>query len=697
MGEELKKWKKIIGGCCLISLMLAMSIAAHAKIASEKDWPRQIEVPKGTIVIYQPQMEMFNGINLKGRCAICVTPKGAAEPSWGALWFEARVLVDRDLRLASILEIKIPRARFAGSTPEQEKRLTAFIEEEVPKWNLSISLDRLLAGLNVSGREIMAQERFDNTPPRIIVSEEPAVLISIIGGAKLIKIENTNLMRVANSIFQILFDPANNIYSLNGGSVWFAAQNLQADWIPVDRVPEELMKFYTVGTQPEAKSNSGAAMADDKLPRIIISSEPAELIVFNGPPKFLPIAGTDLFYASNTESDVFIDGMSRQIFVLLAGRWFKAASLAGPWQYVPADVLPGGFDRIPADSLRGRVLAHVAGTETAQEAVLNTQIPQTALISRRKARLQVTYDGEPVFKQIEGLGMQYAVNTEFAIISTGGRYYCCHHAIWYESERPSGPWKVCISVPDIIYSMPPSCPLYHVKYVRVYQVTPENVQVGYTPGYVGCYIASAGTVVYGTGYSYPEWFQKQYIARPITWGLRAHYNPLTGAWGLRADYISPGGRCKIIPGSVDGGGHRITKWSMAGWWGAGGYRDYLDMPAGERMADATHFRNDERAKHSIYAKYEASAEAESIQRHVENVRFAEMKKVIVPKANPNNVFVDRLGDVYRRTENGWQKKQGSDWMKVGMAKEENKTQLNAEYRKRQRGIERDRQNGAAEN
>lgn len=688
MREIRGKCEKVLFTLPFAILMLAMPSAASAAVATDKDWPRQIEVPKGTIIIYQPQLEMFNGVDLKCRSAIAVTPQGLDRPSWGAMWFEARLLVDRDQRMASIQELKIPKARFTGSTPEQEKKLKAFIEAEVPKWDLSISLDRLLTGMQGAGRRIMAQDRLNDKPPRIIVSEEPAVLVPINGGANLTKIENTNLMRVVNSIFQIVFDPAQNTYFLNGGSVWFATQNLHGEWTPVNQAPEELAKFYTFWTRSDSTINLSASSVDGKPPRIIVSSEPAELIVFDGPPSYAPIPGSSLFYVVNTGSDVFMDGKTNQVYVLLAGRWFRANSLAGPWQYVSADVLPESFARIPADSPKRNVLVHVAGTELALEAVLDAMIPQTAVISRRIAALKVTYDGEPVFKPIEGLKMQYAANADCAVINVNGKCYCCYNAIWYESEKPQGPWAVCISVPDIIYSMPPTCPFYNVKFVRILKVTPDSVHVGYMPGYVGCYRASSDTIVYGTGHTYPDWFQSQFIARPITWGLRARYNPLTGAWGLFADYVSPNGKYKLIPGSVDGGGHRITKWSMAGWWGAGGYPNYHDMAGGGR----------EQVKYNIYKKYEAAAEAESIQRHVENIRFMKKKEALVPKANPNNVFVDRLGDVYRRTDSGWQKRQGSNWVNVRTSTaDETISPLNAEYRSRQRGMERDRQYEAAMN
>jgi hypothetical protein len=46
---------------------------------------------------------------------------------------------------------------------------------------------------------------------------------------------------------------------------------------------------------------------------------------------------------------------------------------------------------------------------------------------------------------------------------------------------------VATSRPDDVESIPASNPHYNVKYVHVYDSTPDVVYVGYTPGYYGSY------------------------------------------------------------------------------------------------------------------------------------------------------------------------------------------------------------------
>jgi hypothetical protein len=93
-----------------------------------------------------------------------------------------------------------------------------------------------------------------------------------------------------------------------------------------------------------------------------------------------------------------------------------------------------------------------------------------------------------------------------------------------------------------------------VKYVQVYESSPQVVYVGYTPGYMGCYVYGP-TVIYGTGYYYNPWYGAVYYPRPCTYGFSMHYNPWTG-WSMGVHYSSG-----YFHMSVYGGGYH------GGYWG----------------------------------------------------------------------------------------------------------------------------------
>ena len=91
---------------------------------------------------------------------------------------------------------------------------------------------------------------------------------------------------------------------------------------------------------------------------------------------------------------------------------------------------------------------------------------------------------------------------------------------------------VATSVPPVIYTIPPSNPLYRVTYVEVYGNTATTVTYGYTIGYEMGYVSN-GVVVYGTGYYYPPviwpapipiYYPYPYTFTGTTWPMTSQSN-----------------------------------------------------------------------------------------------------------------------------------------------------------------------------
>ena len=162
------------------------------------------------------------------------------------------------------------------------------------------------------------------------------------------------------------------------------------------------------------------------------------------------------------------------IYYLVSGRWFAAASLDGPWTFATTS-LPPDFARIPANGPRGFVLVSVPGTPQAQEALIEAQIPQQATLDRATAKLDVVYAGAPQFAPIPGTPMQYAVNTSFNVDPDRRRLSTrATRARGSPRRAPTGPWALAPTVPAVIYTIPPSSPMYPCTYVRVYAATPDD-------------------------------------------------------------------------------------------------------------------------------------------------------------------------------------------------------------------------------
>jgi len=264
-------------------------------------------------------------------------------------------------------------------------------------------------------------------------------------------------------------------------------------------------------------------------PEVFTSAKPAELIVFDGPIQFEPVGDTDLLYVTNSDKDVLKDVESQSYFVLLSGRWYSSATLNGPWAFVPSDKLPEDFAKIPSGSELAHLRSSVAGTPEAEDAVLSARIPKIEAVDRSDVpELKVTYDGQPEFRRIKGTDIAYAVNTTSSVFRQEDRYYACEDGVWYASDEPDGPWVVSDKRPDGLEELPADNPLYHTKYVYIYESTPEVVYVGYTPGYWGCY-PYWGSVVYVTGWGYHPWAGYAYYPYPATWGFGITY---WGGWGF---------------------------------------------------------------------------------------------------------------------------------------------------------------------
>jgi hypothetical protein len=230
---------------------------------------------------------------------------------------------------------------------------------------------------------------------------------------------------------------------------------------------------------------------------------------------------------------------------LISGRWYRSSSLtqAGPWTYTANNSLPADFSRIPIDSPAGVVLASVAGTPQAQEAIIANSIPQTATIQRANApKFSPVFDGAPQFQAISGTPLQYVVNSPTAVIRIDANtYYALSSGVWFAATTASGPWVVAASVPQVIYTIPSSSSLHYVTYVRVYGATANVVYVGYTPGYLGTVVTADGVVVYGTGYVYQPWVGTVYYPPPVTYGIMAQpiYNPAVGmAFGFAMGFAA---------------------------------------------------------------------------------------------------------------------------------------------------------------
>jgi hypothetical protein len=437
-----------------------------------------------------------------------------------------------------------------------------------------LALDRLQASLAVTrAEEAHPTVHVRNDVPRILYSSAPALLVLVDGQPVLRPVTDT-LLRVINTRALILFDPHAGRYYLAMAGRWMAAGELSGPWAEDGNIApavslglERAREMVTGNALVDLLDTAGTPLMDELArgvtPTIFVSTVPAELIQTQGPAELQPIAGTHLLELANTTSDVFVDTVDQRYYVLLSGRWYSGPSLEhGPWTFVSAKSLPADFAQIPENHPKGTVLASVAGTPEARQAVIANEIPQTAAVERGAAQLSVTYDGAPRWAPVEGTSLTYALNSATPVICTSpDSYYALDGGIWFTAPSPAGPWVLASSVPDAVYTIPPSSPLYYVTYVHVYDSTPDVVYEGYTPGYLGSYVSDDDVVVYGTGYAYPCWAGDVWIGSPWTFGFDVGWAP-GFFWGFSWGY-GVGLAAGVWPGMLF-----HPWWGPAGWgWG----------------------------------------------------------------------------------------------------------------------------------
>lgn len=518
---------------------------------TDKGWPRKFSSGATTFVVYQPQIEAWQGNRLEARAAAAITGGQSAQPAYGVLWFTARTEIDKLNRLVRMADFRITKVSLPGAADKAEW-YQSLIEQQVPRAGEVIALDRLLADLTGTQSENQPENRaagyqLKNDPPQIFFSTGPAILILIDGSPVLRPVIDTQLKRVINTRLLILADESAGKFYLRLMDGWMEAAAVTGPWTVAERVPAGLNQALAVATESRQVDLLDGAAGDRKpslkeaakaeaLPAIYASLGPAELLQTRGEPQVAPIEGTHLVYVTNTESDIFVDTGAEDHYVLFSGRWFRAKSMKGPWEFVPGGELPADFARIPPTHEKASVLVSIPGTPQAKEALIANDIPQTATITRSEARLQVNYDGQPQFKPVESTTLQYAVNTPTPVIAVSANsYYAVENGVWFVSAAPAGPWVVADAVPAVIYTIPPSSPVHNVTYVKVYGATPQVVYVGYTPGYYGTVVSSSNVVVYGTGWYYPPYVGAIWYGRAYTYGYGVGFAWSTGG-GWRVAY-----------------------------------------------------------------------------------------------------------------------------------------------------------------
>lgn len=686
-----------------IAVALSFTWLSFAHAQGEARWPRKFEKPGGSAIVYPPQVDTWkNFTELTWRQAFQITPAGG-KMVVGAATLEATTDVDSVSHLVHLRDIRVVNTYFPSLDPASTERMNQLVRTLVPN-EVTTSLERVAAYVKTDKPPKTASLK--NDPPRIFIAYAPAILLGIDGKPVLSELPQTGLKLIVNTTWPLFQDSGTGDYYLLVNDVWLTSHDLQGKWSRTMKLPPSFAKLPDSGRLAEVKKAVPPPRAANAvIPSVFFSTEPAEVILFEGRPSYTTIPGTQLMYASNTDSPLFFYTPTRTYFYLTAGRWFSADSLDGRWKFA-SSTLPADFARIPPSSPAGAIRASVPGTPEAKDAVLIAQIPTTMTINPTTAasKASVTYAGDPKFAPIEGTNLKYATNTPDKVIQVGDLYYLCLQGVWFRATKPQGPWETAPTVPSDIYTIPPSSPLYNVTYVTQTTAADGSIQASYTAGYLGAFVTGAALgaiVASGTGYYYPPYIgpvagvvgYPAYYPRPTPYGAVPYYNTRTGAYGYSQTAHGPYGsstraaQYNPYTGTYARGASTSTAYGRQSVGQA--YNPYTGTYAASHQGSSPTAQWGQsyvaRGSQSAYAQHYATAagtvgSAQGSHGGQAYAKSGAYGNTYAGRSAGGDIYAGHDGNVYQNTGTGWQKYNNTtgSWSTVNTTQAQHQAQQQAQ-------------------
>jgi len=186
------------------------------------------------------------------------------------------------------------------------------------------------------------------TPPRIVVSTRPAILVPLYGKPRFVNVPGTALTRIENTPAIVLKGKSGNYYvPVYDG--FMQSKRLDGTWSVTRPVPKVLLTGKAAAlkagqqdlfaARPNPRTGRTPALASG-APRVIVSSQPTALVLVDGQPGYQRVAGTQLSRLVNSDAVMLRNAADGRLYLQVGDRWYRAASTSGPWSVVPAGELP---------------------------------------------------------------------------------------------------------------------------------------------------------------------------------------------------------------------------------------------------------------------------------------------------------------------------------------------------------------------
>ena len=221
--------------------------AAAAKLPADP-WPRDLSITSAAVLVYQPQVNKWEGNQIDFRAAVAIKPTGAKDETFGVIFATARTQVDKVARTVVFENLKLTKTDFP-SLPDHGAAYGAELQKRFASDLKTISLDRLNASLALAGIK-PPTVAVQNNPPQVLVSYSPAILVPIDGAPVMKPAPNSSrFQRVINTRALILQGGFGNNYYIHVYDGWLSASSLAGPWSQVFMGPLELNDANAIAQQ----------------------------------------------------------------------------------------------------------------------------------------------------------------------------------------------------------------------------------------------------------------------------------------------------------------------------------------------------------------------------------------------------------------------------------------------------------------
>jgi hypothetical protein len=190
-------------------------------------------------------------------------------------------------------------------------------------------------------------------------------------------------------------------------------------------------------------------------PPILVSTQPAILVIIDGEPALFDIENTDLQKVVNTNWDLFYNKKEKRYYLRFDKSWLSARALTDAWKVEKK--LPKGFTKLPDTDSYREVKQTAASPQRMATVVL-------VLVAHKPTEL-IVIDGPPALKPVPGTQLSWVANTESDLFFDSYRnYYFLTSGRWFRtSDLQGGKWVAATtSLPDDFKNIPLHHPRAHV-------------------------------------------------------------------------------------------------------------------------------------------------------------------------------------------------------------------------------------------